>query len=352
LKKFIPILVFSLMLFAGCSNRDNTTALTENQNSELSHAYEQTQRLTEYYESDNSAGDPVESDIEIPDLTDNSYDIYAVTIVWGWPFPQINSPIDPAEPTVWDGTLSMNAVGVVDINKTISFEEAQDSVLPHSIPSAVSWGATTDGDFDGFCAYVFYKKGIEYFVAPELTFTTGPFTVSYDFGQLEDFTALYQVDNTNFVVVRARKIWTYPCPRGFLEGTWIKDTVLSDSGRFEGLWIQKNSDTLGYYSGRFQRNDDGTGEFTGSVSGYFTDQVIAEFSGNWTYDDPRMCPLCGEGHGLFWGTYRYLDRTGTGTMRGVFGDYSLPPNDIEMPMKGYWRDDCDAVSIGGNAGID
>ncbi len=349
MRKFIPILLLPFLLIAGCSDRDNSTDTGDNPTPDINQAYEQTQQLTEYYENDNSAGEPVESDITVPDLTDDSYDIYAVTIVWGWPFPEFEPEI---EPTVWDGTLSMNAVGVVDINRTIDFETGQDSVLHHSVPSAVSWGSTTDGDFDGICAYVFYKQGIEYFVAPELTFTTGPFTVSWDFGQLEDFTALYQVDDFNLVAVRAKRIWTYPCPRGFLEGTWIKDTTLADSGRFEGVWIEENNDTLGYYTGQFGRREDGTGVFSGSVSGYVTDQVIAEFSGEWMFDDPRMCPMCGEGHGLFWGKYEYLDREGSGTMRGVFGDYSLPPDDIEMPMKGYWRDDCDPVSIGSNTGIE
>jgi hypothetical protein len=68
--------------------------------------------------------------------------------------------------------------------------------------------------------------------------------------------------------------------------------------------------------------------------------------GYWFYDDMRMCPMCGEGHGVFYGTFE--DQMGSnraGTIFGEFGDYSLPPDDIEMPYRGFWQYNCPVVSL-------
>ena len=137
-----------------------------------------------------------------------------------------------------------------------------------------------------------------------------------------------------------------------MTGTWKKDSNIADAGYFSGFWLDHEDNPVGPYAGHFWRDSANVGRFEGWVSGGLTAQVIIQFSGEWIYDDPRMCPMCGEGHGQYEGEYRYLSRAGGGKLHGVFGDYSLPPDDIEMPMKGSWRDSCNAVSVGSNTGTE
>lgn len=347
------ILILGLSLISGCGEKSSEPIESGQTIPDMTQAYEDAEKLLDNYSvreiGEPIQGEPINPDITIPTLTNDKYDIYMVTFVWGWPF---NIWAPPEGSTVWDGTLSVNGAAIVNIDRTIDFEPGQDSVLPHDAVHYAAWVSETEQDFDGFVAFVFLEKGITYITEPRLSFETGPFTISYSFSQLDDFTALYAVDNINAVAVRAVRIWTYECPRGTMDGIWVKDDNTGETGHFSGLWIEQSNDTLGYYSGQYWTTEDGRRLFNGSVSGYVTDQVIAEFSGHWMYDDPRLCPLCGTGHGLFWGGYQYLDREGSGTMKGVFGDYSFPPDDVEMPMNGFWRDDCDPRHTGGNSGIE
>ncbi len=341
-----------LALLAGCSRENSATTPTENPVPDMSQAYDDAEKLLDRFVENNDGRQPEGAPTGVtglPSLTDEGYDIYSVTFVWGWPF---NIPQPQTDPIVWDGTLSVNAEAIVAITRTIDFEPGQDSVLPHDAVHFDAWVSQTDGDFDGFTALVFLKRGNYYFAPPLLTFDTEPFHISFDFGQLEDFTGLYVVGNTSIVAVRAARIWTVPCPKGTLNGTWEKDSSFAYTGYFSGFWLDHNNNPIGPYAGHFWRDDDNIGRFEGWVSGGLTAQVIIEFSGEWIYDDPRDCILCGVGHGQYWGEYKYLSRAGGGTLRGVFGDYSLPPDDLEMPMKGFWRDSCNAISIGNNSGAE
>jgi hypothetical protein len=109
--------------------------------------------------------------------------------------------------------------------------------------------------------------------------------------------------------------------------------------------LKRNHDTTGYFNGEFWINDDGTREFSGHVSGYYTDQVIAEFNGRWFYDDFRMCPMCGAGHGGFLGRFEMVDGQGRGRIRGVFGDYTDPPEKLALPLKGIWQTSCGFITV-------
>ena len=347
MRRFTIIMSLSLaLLFAGCSDQTvSPEAETEIENQAVP---EPILKLL----NDNSPGDDgsapdgfeIRNSLDPNQLVDTAYDVYAITVLWG---NLLNLPNPNDVITDWSGSLWVNAEAFVNVTYEISFEAGQDSVIPTNVPSMAAWVSKTAYDFDGLSFLVYFNPNNVYFAEPMVTFDTGPFSISLDFRQLIHFAAYYPVDNQNGVAILSKRLWHHGCPSGFMEGEWIKNGYMSDSGLIQGLWMSRDGTPLGYLTGTFwPHGEDGNydglgGGFAGSISGYYLTVVIAEFQGTWWYDDLRMCPVCGEGHGKFRGRYNYsTDEGGGGIMLGEFGDYSLPPDDINMPFIGIWRDDC------------
>lgn len=284
------------------------------------------------------------------DIPENC-DVYSVTFLWGQFFSgPIPDPTPSMAATDWSGELSVNGVAVVHPRLTIDFEAATDSLIPNDIEAMAGWASHTFLDFDGINFLVFVDKDITYIQAPTLTFSTVPIEISFDFGDLERFTEFYMLDGGNALAVHSRKIWPARCPGGFLEGKWIRDDITGTQGRLEGLWINYKGEPIGYVNGEFHTNDDGSGEFSGWVSGYYLDYIIAEFKGRWWYDDPRMCPTCGAGHGWFRGHFVYADGSDKGGhMMGELGHMNAWTDAATLPYQGVWHDFCpwDAVDFQG-----
>lgn len=129
------------------------------------------------------------------------------------------------------------------------------------------------------------------------------------------------------------------CEHGTLEGEWIRNSIFSDDGTFHGLWIDQEGEYIGYYGGQYWTTSDNQRLFTGEISGYITDQVLGHMFGTWYYDDYRLCPMCGTGHGQFKGFFYYLDDTGGGVMKGEFGWADDVLQDT-LPMTGIWKFFC------------
>jgi hypothetical protein len=342
--------ILLILFVAGCSQNSTAPDQSKNNSTGDQKLPDEAQKILDQYlpeslESQNGE-QPAYLDSLPVELIDNC-DIYSVTFLWGDIF---NSATPSSDTTDWSGTLSMNADGVVYVFYEIDFESGEDSVLIHNNPTFAAWISLTHNDLDGLSFLVFLPRDVEYFAAPELTFETGPITKSFYFYELADLTAFYPVDTSNGLIVYSRLIWENACPGGAINGTWIKDGWLSDSGSFNGYWLDYLGDTVGIMSGIFWScSTNVRGKFAGSVSGLVTDQVIFEFEGHWYYDDPRMCPMCGEGHGIFQGQFQNLMDGRTGYIAGEFGDYSLPPDDIEMPMNGIWHYHCPWNDVADNS---
>ncbi len=272
------------------------------------------------------------------DVVRNS-DVYAVTILWG----QLSNSLLPGMPvTDWSGKLWVNGVSVVQARRTINFENGQDSLVTEDIPSEVVWVSQTSVDFDGISFLIFLRRDITYIMAPTLHFETTPLSLEFNFGELIKLDKFYVLPQGNAVAVHSRQIWPDRCPGGFMEGKWIQSDLSGASGRIEGLWLNYRGEPEGVITGTFWTNDDGTREYSGSVSGYFLTYVMAEFKGTWWYDDPRMCPMCGTGHGWFKGTFTFVDGTNKGGfMLAEFGDFVSPvASSLEKPFLGVWRQSC------------
>lgn len=336
---------FLILAFWGCSDRATTPGPTDDLTLIQQEIPPDVQKMVdEYIGKDVSLTSDEYLDYLDPPPDDmvSNCDIYSVTFLWGNLF---NAGTPSADTTDWTGTLWMNAEGIIHVRHEIDFEPGQDSVLPHNAPVFAAWISKTCQDIDGLSFLVFIRRDVDYFVPPVLTFETEPFTVEFDFYQLIMLDAFYQVDDQNGVVVHARKIWHNHCPGGIIEGVWEKEAFGSGQGTFHGMWKDRLGQPFGYMNGFFWTNEDGQGVFQGEVSGIVTDQVIAMLHGIWYYDDPRLCPMCGEGHGIFRGHFIFLDRPGNGVLKGEFGDVSLPPDQLDLPLTGIWEVNCPFASL-------
>jgi hypothetical protein len=330
------LLIPVILLMAGCGREGTAPQSTGQKAPTVQNMPEQVKSLIQEYSlSDSALFDHEYPAIAVtpPSIFDTSFDVYAVNFVWGRLLNTNSVIIDSLAD--WSGTLSMNAVGVVAPVITIDFEKGQDSLIRQTDPISVSWGSNTASDFDGLSCLIFIKRGIEYFVPVYLTFATPPFTVQYDFSQLEKLAVYYEVDANNGVAVFARRIRPHRCPEGFLIGEWVKADMSGDSGRFDGQWLDENGNLTGIFTGVFRDIEGGRGVLEGWISGPILTVVTGRLFGTWYYDDPRMCPLCGTGMGKFKGIFKYTNQDGVGAFGGELTEDSL--GSLKMTMKGSWH---------------
>jgi len=271
-----------------------------------------------------------------PDLSDTSWDIYAVTLLWGH---LLNlDAADSCTTTDWSGSLSINGFSIIAPVKSINFESGQDSILQEEDSAYAAWASAASGDYDGIACLVFLKRGVEYFAAPWLTFATQPITLELDFGRLENLTAFYRVDDINALALRSRRIWPHQCAEGSLIGNWIKTDNTGDSGYFNGEWLDEHANQSGIFSGYFRTTDNGHRIFEGWISHPILDVIIGHMSGVWYYDDPRDCVLCGTGYGRFKGIFKYFNEPRVGYIEGEMFEHSI--GSLDMTLKGQWQQFC------------
>lgn len=271
-----------------------------------------------------------------PDMDDSAYDVYSVTMLWG-SFSDGNSNGDPID---WSGSAWLNAEGQIDVKYLIDFEPGEDSLIPVNATWHAVWLSQTHNDFDGISFFIFLRNDVDYITPPVLTFETEAITLQFDFGQLSHLDGFYPVGDHSGVAIHSRRLWHEDCPHGFLSGNWIKGDFGLGEGVLQGFWYDGGNIPIGHLNGAFWQDGNATGKFHGWVTGLETDEVIAELHGVWHYDDQRLCPMCGEGHGQFYGMFQNVSNDRRGWVRGQFGDYSIPPDDAVMPFEGHWRDFC------------
>lgn len=274
-----------------------------------------------------------------PPTPNDGYAVYAVTFLWGH---LLNTQMPPYVTTDWSGTLTVHPDnGVVRVACPIDFERGEDSLIPVMTPSMVQWASLTTGDFDGLSFIIRVPLELTTNAAPpHLRFETAPFSLTLPFRQLDHFIAFYPVNNSQGVAVLARRIKVVGCPGGYIKGEWVKNSFPGNDGHMRGIWYDRFGVPVGLMAGRSWKTESGEGLYEGTLSGMQLTVVIAEFKGHWVYDDPRDCMMCGEGHGRFRGLFKFVNDGKTGLMMGEFGDFMLPPNQLQMPMHGVWKVDC------------
>ncbi len=345
-----------LLIFTGCSDQPTSPKLPDTAGSDTDGVPPEVQTLlSQYAPTENEARAAADNADWDESLIHQiaCCDIYSVTILWGYLF-NYTPPVD--DTTDWSGNLTTSSNGFVRIVYEIDFEDGQDYITPSPTPGTVGWVSFTSQDFDGIHLLVYLPRGPlfhKFTAIPYITIETDLYMFRFNSIQLANLDYFHQVDDRNGVAIHSRRLWSNACPGGFLDGTWIKEGGLgTGQGRLEGVWRDHNGAPLGYMFGTFwvdSANVDNNcyhyGRWEGWVTGLILTVIIAEMEGYWFYDDMRMCPMCGEGHGVFYGTFE--NRMGdnrTGKIFAEFGDYSLPPDDTEMPYIGIWQYDCPWVT--------
>lgn len=340
-KQVVTFALLTAFFLAGCTQEKSSPVSSVNNTPQIEEIPADIRTLLDQYtveeEIDISEIAQIAADLDSSMLSDSLYDFYIVTFLWGKL--QNTSPATDLI-TDWSGSLSVNAPSIVIALLPIHFEHNEDSLIPEDQPYAEIWASSTQNDFDGILFLVLYDKLTPTFAPQILTFDTEPITLQFNFQQLIHMQAFYQVDSVNSVAVSSQKIQPIVCPEGHFAGSWIKADSSHSEGSFEGLWFTHAGDTVGYVNGIFWTNEEGHGLLEGEVSGYYTDQVIAILNGIWVYDDYRLCPMCGVGHGKFKGQFSLLENDANGFFKGEFGNYELPPNDQIMPFHGMWHFVC------------
>jgi hypothetical protein len=331
-----------LIVFAGCGQQATSPDSTSGPVTASTTIPPEAQKLLDEYVGPDGDTPPAATLNALnADQNPNGYDVFSVTFVWG----DILGGSSPAVTTDWSGGLDVEGEGHVRVGYQIDFEPGEDYILPANSEGHVQWVSYTNFDFDGLNFVVFLSPVTPSNVPAAIVFQTGPFTLRLTYDQLFRYSAFYPLDESRGVLVHSQVIWQNSCPGGTMVGDWIKETNNSSQGRFHGEWLDHTGEPIGYMSGQFWTNDNGSREFSGNVSGIITDQVIAELRGAWIYDDTRLCPICGDGHGLFYGRFNYIDGSDRqGWLKGVFGDYNLPPDADTLPYYGFWRTNCPYVS--------
>lgn len=270
----------------------------------------------------------------LPDIMyDTTYDIYVVVNIWG----TVNR-------TDWSGSLKTNGENRIELVRLIDFEEGEDGLAPILAtydPTILAWHSITDGDIDGILTLFAVKRIPDYisppFVAPKLRFETTPVTEEWYAEELADFADFYPVTGGGMAIV-ARKLPRPDCRSGTLVGTWTKSILPGDSGQIGGWWVDEQGDTTGSFGGQFWTTEEGRRLFKFYISAPTATVVLGEAWGFWYYDDPSMCPMCGEGHGILKGGFRMGDQAGV--LRAEFGEIGLPFDQKELELSGEWHIRC------------
>jgi len=347
MRKVLFVLACLALIGAGCSRQPTRPEPLATVNPDSQPVPDEVQKLLDLEAIDPDLGvlDAQSPTGDWPTLSDTSYDVYAVTFLWGTFFPPTTET--PPPPTDWSGKLAINAEGFIGVHDKIDFEPDEDAVIDEDIPNMAAWRSMTSNDFDGLSFLIFVKRGNLYFAAPMLMFETAPINLNFTLDRLEKLDAFFQVAPWSGVAVHARKLRPHHCPHGVLGGRWIKENDTGSEGHFEGMWIGADGRPIGPLAGRFWTTEDGKHLLEGVVSEGMTAHVIIYLEGTWEYDDHRMCMVCGAGHGKFIGRFKLADGDGGGKFGGEFGDWSLWPDDANMPFAGRWRADCpdDATDV-------
>jgi hypothetical protein len=249
-------------------------------------------------------------------------------VTWG----NLRNDSTITSPTDWSGSLCVQN-GIVRPVRTVRFEFPQDHLVPRDSRTCVEWVSHTQPDFDGILVAL-HRVPCDSLATPDslcaspisVTFTTGPFTVTFNQDELKDLHKVIQVDAAgNAVAFNSIVLEPHACAHGFLAGQWKNVSDKRYDGIFRGEWMSENGLHTGFLRGVYGQtrsgenvffakwiNDDGT--FRGLMKGRYgknpeatATDVDGWFAGIWFSRDLRVA---GNVHGV-WGA-------GTGEGEGGF----------------------------------
>jgi hypothetical protein len=258
------------------------------------------------------------------------FTLYTITVRWG----QLEGDSTVTAETDWSGMASL-VRGHLKLTRIILFERGQDSIIrPRPSPLEIGWVSKTIGHFDGL-SFLIADPLFPDDVLPvesSFTFSTGPFTATFDLDDLADLDTVITVDNQgNQVAITAHRLAPDPCGKGFMEGVWRANNHLNKMGKFLGKWVADDGSLTGHFRGHWGKRGNGEQVFFGQwidLSGVFKGLL----RGTWEPDPDRP------GHGYLHGGIFIDGQTEIGRFRG---EYILPHiNESGGYFQGGWQLHC------------
>jgi hypothetical protein len=339
MRKFAVLSVIALLFVVaiGCSDRQNSPTTSNQPVPTQQQMPVGIQSLIDQNTPGNDGSWPatlIDPSLIVPDSMDTNFQVYLMTFLWG----NIDSSSSGAVPTDWSGSVSFTGSGLLAPTRIISFERGQDSLLPRTSPVVISWVSKTLRDFDGLSMLLFVRRNSPLTVIPQVQFNTAPISVKFDTAQLKDLNAFYRIDDNNGLAVHSHRLFHPFCPHGVVAGQWIRSDTSAFAGTIKARWLDADGNPIGVLDGLFWKDANAAPQFKGRIITAST-RPFGTVSGVWTYDDPRMCPMCGEGHGRLVGRINAPGGALIGMLSGQFGNPTIP-TPRALPMSGIWRLDC------------
>jgi hypothetical protein len=250
--------------------------------------------------------------------------VYALRVIWG-NIDRPDSAVGPGEDcpiSDWSGSAEIDG-GVVVVKRLIRFDPGDRIVRPRRGARKVEWISHTKDHIDGILFHIIDLPDRSNADAKNtLTLRTPLYTAEIPLESLEDYTELVTSDDCNKISLVSTEVRPAKCPRGFMEGLWVADSVTS--GHFKGVWIGTNGARAGYLRGEY-RIEHGqrilygkwitkAGRFGGLLKGTWT-PIVSEtgpdgrFEGKWVDQSLNV-------EGYFRGHYRFCESGEPGLFHG------------------------------------
>jgi hypothetical protein len=216
--------------------------------------------------------------------------------------------------TDWTGSLCVEN-GAVRVLRTIRFERG-DHLSPRTTRTCVGWVSHTQPSFDGILVSL-HREPCDSLVSTrstvatvdslcanpfQVTFKSGPLTVTFNQDELRDLHKVIPVDNAgNAVAFNTIALMPGECPSGFLAGQWKDVDDKRYDGIFRGQWVSENGLHEGFLRGVYGANGRGDHVFFGkwiSKDGTFRGLLKGRYG-----HDPSASPVNDRGDGWFKGVW-------------------------------------------------
>ncbi len=261
--------------------------------------------------------DPISDTPAVARLIDRPVPRHFLLITWG----NLERDSTITFATDWSGSLTVDA-GTIILRRVIRFEP-RDRILPRERRDLLEWISYTGPAFDGILVRILpapTAASVESVDSPgDLTFSTGPLTISFTYDELKDIHKVIRVDEAGNAVAFNSIIVPRRCPHGFLGGVWRNDPD-ENGGIFYGMWMSELGHHVGYLKGFY--GVDSTGART--------------FFGKWIDCNGRFKGIL-RGH---WGSF---PNAPGGFFEGVWFGRSLR---VQGTLKGIWKHN-NAIDRGG-----
>lgn len=276
-----------------------------------------------------AVSEPMGSDprVQLLDAKPNR-DVVFLRVVWGNLARNGSDSTGTSSTTAWDGSFSTTS-GAILVQNLIRFEREDHIVRPRTNPKLLSFVSHTHGGVDGVLLRLVYNPDSTD-AADEITFATGPLTVSFALQGIADLDSMIATDASGngvaFTAVDDDR--RGECAAGIVNGLW--KTGLEDGGYLRAAWMTPNGFLAGVMRGRFGMGPGGHQVFVGKVIGP-NGAFLGFVKGGYSVD-----PAGGQGdwRGLWFGRNR------TVAIGSISGHWAARENDGAGFLHGRWERFC------------